>query len=268
MFGELQPLDDATKQAVGQQLRDESLLDIARIVVVMGTKCSLRCRDCNNLMPLFCPQKDVERETMLAGMTRLFDLADSILRCELIGGEPFLSANLPDALSLALRQPQIHQVEMTTNATILPDERLIPMMQEKKVLVRISDYGTLVKKDRMMDLCEKNHIRYDVLDLGKWLASGGTERRHFSEETLLRGYDRCGASFLCTTLCGRKLYECARSASLHLLGKMEQEESLVIDNATTKRDVRDFILRPYSLACDYCDQTLSERKWVEPAIQL
>lgn len=261
-------MDEAAKAAVEQQLRDEHRLDIARVVVVMGTKCSLRCRDCNNLMPLFRPQKDVDCETMLAGMTHLFDLADSILRCELIGGEPFLSANLPNALSLALRQPQIHQVEMTTNATVLPDESLVSMMQESKVLVRISDYGTLVKKDRMIDFCEKNHIRYEVLDLGKWLASGGTERRHFSEETLLRGYDRCWGSFLCTTLCGNKLYECARSASLHMLGKMEQEESLTISETTTKRDVRDFLLRPYSLACDYCDQTLSERKWVEPAIQL
>ena len=31
---------------------------LIRLIVILGTKCSLRCRDCNNLIPLFNHQTD------------------------------------------------------------------------------------------------------------------------------------------------------------------------------------------------------------------
>lgn len=64
---------------------------LVRLVVVLGTRCSLRCRDCNNLMPHFKPQKDLDINKIIESLEILTRNVSSILKCEFIGGEPFLS---------------------------------------------------------------------------------------------------------------------------------------------------------------------------------
>ena len=159
-------------------------------------------------------------------------------------------------------------MEITTNATVLPRTELVPLLRQDKVLVRVSDYGKLSRKECMTDFLEKYGIRYEVLELSSWLDIGGTEARNLPKNELIRGYFHCGPGYVCTALFEGKLYECARSASLHALGMMTAEESLLLTGDTTKDDVRDFLLRPYSLACDRCDIVLEKRRKVPPAVQL
>jgi|GEM_PF-3836557 len=255
-------------EQVLRQLYAPNRLDVCRLVVVLGTKCSLRCRACNNLMPLFRPQTDMKKDVLMESLHNFFALADSVVRCELIGGEPFLSENLHEALAFVVAQPQIRQVELTTNATVLPRADLVPLLQQDKVLVRVSDYGKLGKKEMMMAFLQKHNIRYEVLGISDWWDSGGTWARNMPLRELVRGYFRCSPGYNCTTLYEGKLYECARSASLHALGMMSAEEALLLNGDTTKGDVRDFLLRHYSLACDHCDIALEKPKKIPPAVQL
>lgn len=261
---------DADQQKIWKKnLRNPSRLDICRLVVVLGTRCTLRCRDCNNLMPYFKPQKDLPFEILMYSLKQMLKLADSIIRVELIGGEPFLSNNLEQALRFLLSQQHLRQIELTTNGTVLPSSEIVSLLQSEKILVRISDYGELSrKKEELIVLLKQYGIRYKILELEKWTSSGGIEARNHPVKLLKKGYFHCAPGFVCTTLYAGSLYACARSASLHGLGAMIEKEELSINAATTKEAIKGFLLKPYSLACDYCDGVLESKKKVVPAIQI
>lgn len=243
-------------------------LDIARLVVVLGTKCSLRCRDCNNLLPYYQIQEDFDKEQIINSLINITDNARSILRCELIGGEPFLSKNLDDVLEWVIKNETIKSVEITTNGTITPNEKTIPLLQNPMVLVRISDYGELVDKNKIITFLNEHKIRYEVIGSGKWVSAGGVESRQRKETELRKQYKACSAGYYCKTLYKGKIYACARAASLFDLGFMKEEEYIEASNGFSVKEMRDFIFRDFSVACDYCDMATKDSVHVDPAIQI
>ena len=79
---------DAIRNVINEKIKDlynESQLNIARLVVILGTKCSLQCKDCNALIPYFTPQRDLNIDKIFNSLEKLLKLSSSILKCELIG---------------------------------------------------------------------------------------------------------------------------------------------------------------------------------------
>jgi len=259
--------EDILKEATNL-LNQQNRLDIARLVVVMGTKCSLRCKECNNLMPHFRPQYDLDKDTIIKSLKTFLTVTDSLLKCELIGGEPFLSKNLESVLPFLLEQKKVKQVEITTNGTILPKKELLPWLTNSKLLVRISDYGELVEQDKCIDFLQNNSVNYEILDGGMWISPGNVEKRGRSKEELRQYYEACFSGYYCKTLFGDKIFSCARAASLYQLGYMKEPEYLEIDERLDADKIKEFMLRDYSEACDYCDMTCENRKLVMPAEQI
>lgn len=254
-------ISDAKKILQGQDL------NICRLVVVLGTKCSLRCRDCNNLMPYFKPQTDLNQQVILDSLKKITGVVGTILKCELIGGEPFLSDNFMTVLKVVSENPVIKSVEVTTNGTIIPDEKQTELLKNHKVLVRISDYGTLVDKNNIVRHLEENGIRYQVLNLGSWTAPGGVEHRGKNVEELKRNYAECPSGYYCKTLYEGKIFACARAASLCALGFMKEREFVDVKKGLESDELREFLLKDYSIACDYCDVASETKIYVEPAVQ-
>lgn len=251
-----------------KKVKEEKEVNLTRLVVVLGTKCSLRCKECNNLMPYFKPQKDLNIEKILQSLEILNEKVNSILKCELIGGEPFLSKNLKEVISYLLRSEKIHKIEITTNGTIMPEKDLIPSLVNEKVTVLISDYGDLVDKDKLIHYLTLNKIKYAILEGGKWISPGGIEKRGRSKEVLQKYYNNCGSGYICKTLYEDKIFSCARAASLYALGCMKEEEYVSINNNLDINEIKQFWLKDYSEACDYCDIACEERKIIEPAEQI
>lgn len=243
-------------------------LNIARLVTVLGTKCSLRCRDCNNLMPYYKPQEDFDKEEILTSLNNITQKAQSILVCELIGGEPFLSKNLDGVLEYVIQNETIKSVEITTNGTIMPSEEQIPLLKSPKVSVRISDYGELVDKRRIVTFFDEHQIRYKVLDTGKWISVGGVESRQRTETELKRQYKACSSGYYCKTLYKGKIFACARAAGLYDLGFMKEKEYVEAFETFDEKKMKEFLFRDFSVACDYCDNGLSNSVYIAPAVQL
>ena len=160
------------------------------------------------------------------------------------------------------------QIEITTNGTILPKEDLIPYLQNNKAVIRISDYGELVNKDKLIGFCEANKIRYEVLGIEAWVSPGGIEKRGRAIEELKKLYDRCYSAYYCKTLYDGKLFPCARAASLYALGAMKEQDYVEINAETKTEELLTFITRDYAEACDYCDKETDNKKYVEPAEQM
>ena len=78
----------------GLDILEDNEVCMARLVIVLSTKCSLKCVECNNLIPHFQPQRDLDANVILRSIEMITQSVGKILKCELIGGEPFMSKNL------------------------------------------------------------------------------------------------------------------------------------------------------------------------------
>lgn len=250
------------------KLSNSDNLIMTRLVVVLGTKCSLRCKECNNLMPHFSPQSDLDPVCILNSLKIILEKTELLLCCELIGGEPFLSKNLKRILQFLIESNNIGQIEITTNGKTMPDDAVIPLLKNKKVKVHISDYGSLVDKEKIVELLKANTIYYQIPEIESWISSGGVEKRFRTRMQLKKCYGACGSGYYCKTLYEDKIFACARAASLYALNYMKEDEYVLVDENFTAKELKDFILKDYSEACDYCDMYSENAKRIKVAEQL
>lgn len=257
---------DCYRQYMG--LIDSGELVIPRLVVVLGTKCSLRCRDCNNLIPYFKPQYELDTTKIIDSINIILGRCYKILRLELIGGEPFLCSNLKEVLQNIISNRSIEQIEITTNGTIIPNEELKPLLKNENVKIRISNYEPLVSSNKIEEYLKSNDIRYEILEgTSEWIDAGGIEKRNRTKSALVENYRRCQGSRYCRTLYENHIFKCARAASLFALGKMSEDDKLCVNDNLTANQVKQFWIEEYSAACDYCDMGNDELRYVKSAIQ-
>lgn len=243
-------------------------LYLSRIVVVMGTRCSLRCCDCGNLMPYFKNPCELDTQKIIKSITQISQISKSILHCELIGGEPFLQNNFAEILEYVISIETINSIEITTNGTIIPkDKMLIKLLQNSKVCVRISNYGEMVNNSKFIDFLEANNIRYEVLKIESWIAPGDMVKRNKNRTVIKKQYSKCTSAILCKTLFEDKLFACARASSLYALGVLPDEYISIDENFNVDR-FKEFLLKDFSIACDYCDIASKNQKIIKPAVQL
>lgn len=257
-------------------LERKEIYTIPRLTVVLTPKCSMRCRDCNNLMWAFSGidarggYDGLATEKIIASLCNIIGAFDFIPCIELIGGEPFAACNLDRVLGFLLEQEKVLTVEITTNATIIPQGEILEQLKNPKVAVRVSNYGNVVDQSRFFDCMRQKEIRFEAFEQqGRWMSPGGIEGRNREAEELVRQYYRCSSGYLCKTLWEDKIYPCARAASLAELGIMQDCPSI---SGMKKEGLRErlysFYVVPSCGPCDYCDISVENPVYVEPAVQI
>ena len=258
-----------SKQQLIEKLADKKIMSIPRIPIVLTPKCSLRCKECNNLMWKFETYQDLSTEKIKKSIKRLIDSVDFLPIVELIGGEPFAAKNIKEVLDFLIEEKKVLHIEITTNATIIPQQELIKSLQNEKVNVRISDYSMIVNQNRFIECIQENKINYEKLSFESWIATGGIKKRNRNSTELIKQYYRCDAGYLCKTLWEDKIYPCARAASLARLGICGECPYVdVLHSENLREQLIHFFMAPTCGPCDYCNVALEEVEVVEPAIQL
>ncbi len=231
-------------------------------VVVLTTKCSLRCKNCNNLMPCYKKPYDIPVKEVLADIRRLLKRVDRIVKLTLIGGEPFIYPELNLVLDEVLNSPKVMYVSLTTNGTILPKEDTLKRLRHPKTVVQLSDYGVPTQKmDEWIRILKKNRIKYVPDKVVSWVSPGGTEYRGKGKAQLSKEYNSCFSSRYCRTLLHGKFYLCARGAHLADLGFMDSRHDefdirVKRSDRLFRKEFRKYLLSDYADACNYCDHAL------------
>ncbi len=242
------------------------------IVMVTTTGCTLKCKNCNNLMPYYHSPYSIDTEELKRDFDRIMASMDTCVRFSLIGGEPFIYPHLKEMLTYVLNNKKIMYVGLVTNATIIPDGELLEILKNPRIVVSISNYGVpLQKVDELIELFRKNGVRYIPDNAASWVKPGGTEFRGKSLSKLKKEYAGCFSSRYCRTLLKGKLFLCARGAHLYDLGYMQSAHDYFdIREGRTVRDFKkemlEFTFSDYADACNYCDHALKEK--VKPGEQL
>lgn len=220
-------------------------------------RCSLRCRDCSNLMQYFTNPTDADVEATLADADCVLNSVDRIEQLRLLGGEPFVSKQLYRYVQHFVDCGKIEFIHIFTNGTIVPTGDNLECLKHPKVFVNISNYGPLSRHIvEIESLFQQEHILYRVADVTEWTDCSGIAEHHRSCEELAQVFGDCCASRLLTLRDGR-LFICpflANAQALHAIPKAV-DESLVLsryNGMELRQALREFMQKTYFRGCDFC----------------
>ncbi len=234
---------------------EEDKIVIPRLVVELTTACTLKCKKCNNLMPYYSKIHTFSAEEIINNINIALDNIDKVVVLELIGGEPFCFKEISKVVSELLEKDKIEKIEITTNGTIIPDETILKILNNKKIVVRISKYKESNKFENLIKILENKAINYVVLDELVWTDSGEPVSKGKSLEQLKNDYYKCSSARFCKTLLGNKIFCCVRAASLYDLDICRSQFFVELDKDNVREEINKLFMLDYSMACDYCTQT-------------
>ena len=197
--------------------------------------CNLRCRDCQSLMPCYKNPKSPSLEDMIYCVDTITKNR-TFNHFNIEGGEAFVWKHLPDFLEYLCSLPNLLNVYLYTNGTIIPNKRLLNALKNDKLMVRISNYKNYTKTDELVNLFKQYGINHRVV-LQKWYRFTDLLKEEQSEEETKRVVATC-----CKTQpCGNggvyfidgKVFYCPIQANLHNLGIFTSPEKDYVDLMNT-----------------------------------
>lgn len=235
-------------------------------------RCSLKCKDCSNLMQYYQHAQDMDVNEIKKTIDQLLGKVDHILELRILGGEPFMNTDFVRLIDCYKEEEKITQISVFSNATIMPDHTILEHLKNKKVIMRLSNYGELSRKlGEWVAWCTQNNVRYVVQKIEKWHECGKLERHDYCKEELLSVYAGCVCRNL-PTIIGEYLYNCPYAANAANLGAMYADDvdkdRLFISDQTSPDEIERFLYeRKYLEACRYCKGRNTKIAQIVPYIQ-
>jgi hypothetical protein len=254
-------------------------LFLRSIDLIITERCSLRCRDCSNLMQYYEKPKNCDTDMLLKSIDVFCKVIDEVMDFRVIGGDVFMNKEWPIIIKRLTDEPKAKRVVLYTNGTIVPNEKHISYLKHDKVLVIITDYGVLSKKlVELKQILETNKIAYHVLKVTEWLDCAAITPHNRGVDGNREIFKICCAKNM-ATLSDGKLFRCPYSANAARLSAVPYFKNDYIDLfqepldeagiLETKNKVRDYLLhKDYLETCDFCNGRPLSGPEVEPAVQV
>ncbi|MDP2922780.1 MAG: radical SAM protein [Candidatus Omnitrophota bacterium] len=253
-------------------------LFLRSVDIIITERCSLKCRDCSNLMQYYKKPVDCNIEELMQSIDMLCYLIDEVNEFRVIGGEPFMNKEIHLIIKRLIDEPKIHKIVIYTNGTIIPKEDQIEYLKNNKLLFIITDYGMLSKKLNILtQLLQQNKIAFYILRVRGWADCAKIMRHYRNIERQKEIFKSCCAKNTATLSKG-KLYRCpfvANAARLLAVPDFEsdyinifQEPQEAVDIYEMKNKIRAFLLeKDFLETCDYCNGRPFEAPEIPVAIQ-
>ncbi len=229
------------------------------IEVPITTKCSLNCKECNNLIQYYQQPKNSDAVQIIKDIRRICSVTKRIKLMRILGGEPLVHPDLLFILKELKKIDKIEKVEVVTNGTLLFSANCVRVLKHSKFSVDISNYGTHSSKYvELIRQLDRNHIRYHTQKEQKsWKALSSCRCRERSDKELKEAFSACMED--CHSLLNGELHICARSAHGTDLGLFEKrsEDYVCVYRACRKSELKKQIFamlnKKMIAACNYCD---------------
>lgn len=196
------------------------------LVFWVGTRCSLRCKNCGNLIP-YVDQVSFDSAKILDNLAYICRQV-KIEKMQIQGGEPFTHKDIARIIDACAQIDHIEKIEISTNGTILPNEETIRVLAKHadKVTVRFSVYGCVDEKSRQqkIDALKLNGVKVGsyqfMFATGEWFDSGDYwQERNENGEQVKTIYKNCNNRF-CWTLADDYMACCGKILALGMLKKL------------------------------------------------
>jgi len=275
-------VDFAVSNMVNSQRKylDPNLLFIRSVDLVLTEKCTLKCKDCCNLMQYYENPTNVAKQELFEDLEDLVAIADEINEIRIIGGEPLVNKDFHEVSRRATEFENVNKVVIYTNGTICPPDEKLRVLQNDKIFVFITTYGSLSKnaeklKERLIQL----GIQFNYQPAYGWTECGGIEIWGRSAEGNREIFKNCCAKHF-TTMTDGKMFRCPFSANAERLRAIPQADGdfasirgarlASLDQLKEiKKSLRWFLREKPSLdACDSCSGRTYGDPEINPGIQV
>lgn len=253
-------------------INDPHKLYLYSLDAVVTERCSLKCKDCSNLMQYYLSPQNMDVNKIKETMDILLSKNCHIFDLRILGGEPLMNKDFINIVDWYKNEQKISRISIFSNATIFPEDGILKRLTHQKVFIRLSDYGKLsYKLEKWTQWCIENNIRYEIQKIEKWQDCGHLERHDYCEQELLNIYSRCECRNL-PTIKGGYMYNCPYAANAADLGAMLFDEMnrdrFLLTNDISIDDIDKFLYeRKYLEACRYCRGRNFRQAEIVPYIQ-
>lgn len=259
-FGEIFPI-------LSVYLFNKVYVEITQICLT--ERCTLRCKKCAHACGYVDQQKqDMELEKVYLTADTYFKNVGYTGDFVLIGGEPLLYRELNKVVEYIGEnyRDKIGVFSITTNGTILPNEKLLELCKKYGVIFRISNYSRAIPKlkekyNAWENLLKRNNIFYTIQSENtEWFDYGFDYlNREVNEEELIEVFDKCKTP--CSEIRENKFYFCvmARSVSENMKLNVGEEDYLDMNTLNGEQGMKEFLEytmgysdKGYLDMCRYC----------------
>lgn len=254
--------------------QDKKKLCIQSLDLVLTEKCSLKCKDCSNLMQFYAKPVDEDFNQLVKSLDKFMETVDYVYEIRLIGGEPFMYKKIDEVLNKILTYKNCGNIIVYTNGTIVPNEQKLKTFKNDKIYFKISNYGSISRNVYKLEktLKEKN-IHYITERVTKWQDCAKIESFDRPLEVTKQIFGNCCVNEALTLLHG-KLYLCpfaAHAENLHAIPRAPEDSIDLLTpeiSENLKKKIRNLAFeREYLEACKSCNGRDHNVASVDAAIQ-
>lgn len=197
------------------------------------TKCTLRCEKCMALMPYVKNPRHVDLEEIQDELETYFQWVDHLAILGLGGGDVLLHPKFDEILEWVCEQylgKKVQDIEIYTNAIIMPKETTLALCKKYNVIVRFSDYSAGIpgrqKIDELIHILNESGIRYDKCVWDTWYDIGFPQKTNGlpNKKALIEHYDKC-ITKLCAVIYQKRLYFCSVHSAAVVAGYCAANEN-------------------------------------------
>jgi len=244
-------------------------LTVQSVDLIVTARCSMKCRDCSNLMAYYENPENADLNEMMATIDTICAKMDEIYEFRVIGGEPFMNKELHLVVEKLCAQANVQKVSIFTNATIQPREHQWAALEHPKVYFFITEYLQSRALQPLTAALKLRGISYVSEKANGWTDCAALDKHNRTWDEQAAIFQACCAKNLASLADGR-LYRCPFSANAAKLGAVPdfKDDYLVVANAS-REQIRSFLRdKPFINACDHCNGRSYGDKVITPAIQV
>lgn len=261
---------------------------MTNVTLAVTLRCDLKCKLCAVFAPYYEQPPHYSTDTLKRSIERYFDLVEYVDKFTISGGEALLRSDLPDIIDfLAKYLDHIGMLEILTNGTIVPNERLLKSLcVSPKVNILVNDYGPNLstKVTEIINALESYQIAYryreqnaNFAHCGGWVDISDLSDKRSSDAQIEARFKNCAypGAFRCFAIFGDKAYICGVYLRCKTLGIIPDAPGEYVDFSDASTETKEeqiqkilhFFDKPYS-ACAYCNGFCSENERFVPAEQI
>jgi organic radical activating enzyme len=253
---------------------DERLI-IRGMDIMVTEACTMKCKDCSNLMQYYTAPKHGDPEVLMRAFDKMARSVDQFLEVRLLGGEPFFNKRIHEIVKALIAYPNVEKIAVFTNATIVPKLENLTCLMHPKVYLDITNYGVLSKNhDKLIEALDANGIAYSTHLPQTWTDSAKIVYKERTDTQLKEMFARCCVNDVLTLLHGT-LYRCPFSANamnLNAVPRVASDFVVLTDDSmeipAIREQIRDlYTARDYISTCSYCNGRDFSVATVEAGVQ-
>ena len=239
--------------------RSKTQVNLNSLDIVLTEKCSLKCKDCSNLMQYYEKPIDNELGDIINSIECFFKNIDQCYEIRLIGGEPLLFKKIDKVIEKLLSfSNKFKKIIIYTNGTIVPKGDRIKIFKHEKIQFSISNYGEISRNvNNLENTLKDNKISFISERVTRWQNCAIIKKFERSEELTKEIFGNCCVNETLTLLHG-KLYLCPFSAHIENLKVISEQAgesiNLLGNNEKIGDDIKKLYFgKKYLNACNFCN---------------